>query len=195
MLVLVVSSEEEFLDLIADLSEYGIHEPNGFAPKDENGLSVCDRFSLLSADMAEEYLGVRDYKWEIITITDEHGEYEEEPVRDIDGPLRRESLYICPELRKHIYLPEDKDYPIIVMFEWGDDFDRAGSIKTRYFDWISMASGLSSHKNGETVIKQKKDLWEQTYREEFDKWCEENYQRQEADRERARHGSKDTTAP
>ena len=164
MFMCIVNSEEEYLDLIADLSRYGLHQPNLYAKDaDEDGMSVCDSFIRLSPNMAEDYLGVRDYKWEVTVETDEDGkEWEVEPLCE-EGPLNRSSLHFCPELQKYLLTPKQEDYPIFIMWEWADDFDRMGSIKTRYFDWISLAAIPYSHKDEYSILKQQAILWQDRY--------------------------------
>lgn len=142
MIICIVNSEEEYLDLIAHFSKYGKHVPNRYANADEDGMSVCDRFERLPAGIAEEYLGVRDYEWEVTIEKDENGEeWEVEPTCG-EGPLNRDTLHICPELVKdyRLLVPTAKDYPILIMWDWDEDFDRWGAVNTRYFDWISVSS-------------------------------------------------------
>jgi hypothetical protein len=171
MLICIVNSEEAYLDLIADLSKYGTHCRNQFAEPDEHGMSVCDTFRRLSPQTAEEYLGVRDYVWEVTTEVDEKGnQWESEPVCGV-GPLNRETLHICPELKKYVVTPEQEDYPVLIMWDWGDDFDRMGSIKTRYFDWISMNSIPVSREGEDSHIKKVADLWNKNHLESYREWC------------------------
>jgi hypothetical protein len=95
MLVCIVNSEKEYLDLIADLSKYGLHVLNQYANPDKDDMSVSDGFEPLPAIIAEEYLGVRDYEWKVTTVVDENGkEWEEEPCCG-DGPLDRTKLHFC----------------------------------------------------------------------------------------------------
>jgi len=172
MFICIVNSEQEYLDLIADLSRYGLHKPNPYAhDPDQEGMSVVDSFLTLPSEISEEYLGVRDYKWETTVEVDENGdEWEVEPGPGT-GPLDRSALHFCPELQENLVTPETKDYPILIMWDWGDDFDRFGAVKTRYFDWISMAEIPFSHKDGSTTVKQRAELWRERYAGKFKELC------------------------
>ena len=172
MLILTVNSEKEYLDLIADLSKYGIHEPNRYAKPDKDGMNVCDQFTKLDPGIAEEYLGVRDYKFKVTTTIDENGnEWEEEPTCG-SSPLKRKTLHFCPTLSEDLIIPQAEDYPILIMWEYDDDWDRYGSITKRYFDWISIVKIPNSHKGKGTVIRRKKMLWNKRYAKEFKEWCD-----------------------
>ena len=164
MLMCIVNSEKEYLDLIADLSKYGLHVPNQYANPDKDDMSVIDRFEKLPVVIAEEYLGVRDYEWKVTVIVDENGEeWEEEPCGGDDDHFDRTKLHFCPELQKHLVTPQAEDYPILIMWEWGDDFDRMGSIRKRYFDWVKLSDVPYSHKNGISFVKKKFTTWIERY--------------------------------
>jgi hypothetical protein len=172
MLICIVNSEEEYLDLIADLSKYGVHELNQFAEPDENGMALSDSFNRLPPHIAEEYLGVRDYKWEVTTeVGDDGREWEVEPSAG-EGPLKRETLHFCPELQNYVTTPKPEDFPILIMWEWGDDHDRCGPVKTRYFDWIGMSRIPNSHQDGSTIVKKKFDLWWKNFGDRFKEYLE-----------------------
>lgn len=166
MFICIIRSEEEYLDLIADLSRYGLHDPNVYADLDKDNMSVVDSFNRLPPSMAERWLGIRDYEKKITTEIEDGKEWEVETVRGLGDsiPLNRKKLHIGEDLREHIRIPEAKDYPILIMWDWGDDFDRCGDIKTRYFDWLSMSEIPDSHsENGKSIIKNKARLWRNRY--------------------------------
>lgn len=168
----IVESEEAYLDLIADLSKYGKHDPNGYSKPDKDGMSVCDRFRKLPPHMAEDFLGVRDYEHKVTTVVDENGvEWEEEPGCG-EGPLDREKLHICPTLAQQINIPPptEKDYPILVMWDWEDSFDRMGDIKVRWFDWQSLRKIKRISADILTPIARKHRLWNRKYRKQLEDW-------------------------
>jgi len=124
-------------------------------------MSICDKFNKLPLNIAEEYLGVRDYEFD--------PESEDESDRD-DGPLNRDTLYFCPELKDHVISPEPGDFPILIMWEWGNDFDRVGNIKTRYFDWMSMTEVPTICEENDSHIKKISDLWDKNHRADHEEW-------------------------
>jgi len=120
MSVLIVNSEEEYLDLITDLSNCGIHEPNTYSNMDEDGMSVCDRFNKLDSQTAEDYLCVRDYEYKNSIEIDKGGEEWLAESGCGAEPLKREALHICPMLKASTNtptVPEQEDYPILIMWE------------------------------------------------------------------------------
>jgi len=170
MLVLTVNSEKEYLDLIADLSKYGVHVPNQFATLDKDGMAPSDLFKLLPPEVSEEYLGVRDYKYNVTKWIDKDGtEWEDIPGYG-NGPLNRESLHFCPELIREYDLltPKEEDYPILIMWFWEDNYDRIGLLKSRYFTWVSMSKILNSSKDGITIAKAFREQWNQKFAKLFE---------------------------
>ena len=185
MLVLIVESENAYLNLIYDLNRKGRHCPNQFANPDEHGMAISDHFDTLSSEIIEEYLGVRDYKYEVKTVVDENGVEWEEETCCVGGPLKRPKMHICPELAKHTNVPPPtkKDYPILIMWRWEDDFDRF-QVKTRYFDWVSLDK-IERVKSGKrTPVSKAHSLWQARYAEKYKAIC-----RDIKERNRRKHGA------
>lgn len=145
MFICRVNSEEEYLDLIYDAFTHGVRCPNQFVPlseRDENNHDVLDKFKELPETVMYDYLGVID-NWD--------GESDPEP-------FSREKM----ELEDSSLRPSD--YPVIVFWDWYDDWDRVGSIKVRLFEWISI-SKIPSTQDGMTPFKRERLLWEENHRE------------------------------
>jgi len=174
-MIYVINSELELFDLLYDLHVYGYHEYNEFAEPDKDGLSSADKFVKLPLDAIETYFGISDFdQADAHRIeTDENGqEWEVEDIR-LDAPLDRNKMRYIEGLSEYTQ-PKEKDYPIILFFEYYDTFDRSGRIKARYFEWSSLKKSRS-HYRGKTRIKRVNDLWMKRYRKEREDLIE--YQR------------------
>lgn len=184
---LKVNSEKEYLELIHDLLVYGEHIPSGMEhrnPKykpDADGLELFDQFDTLPTDIAQEYLGVTALPLEDRgekTIVDENEEEWEETLDPLPCEFNSSTgewtfipapLFLDPEARfEH---PQESDYPIVIEWVWSDDFDRLGKIKTRMFDWFSLAALEESHSDGQTNFKRKALLWNERYKEKYQEFA------------------------
>lgn len=160
----VINNEQEYLNLIADAIEHGVHTPNQFANLDEDGMSVSDFFDYLSFDDAYEYLGFFTSSepkpgtiWE---ETDENGkEWECEKLFPDWKAEFRNTMCLYDD---NTIVPTEKDFPIFVYFNWSDDFDRFGKTSTRVFEWFSLSTIIN--------LKETKDKWDAKFKE-----LKENY--------------------
>lgn len=183
MITRLINSEEEYLELIADAIEFGIHAPNPFVEperRDEDGLSSADSFSCIPAEELYCLLGVYlsdeplpdtllkeweedDMSWE------EHASHFHKWKPEYRGKLK-----VFPD-NPYVHVPKPEDYPIIIDWFWIDDWDRMGNIKQRTFQWWSLKE---LEKKPERTIRQTRELWESKFAavlEEYAKRQEERY--------------------
>ncbi len=178
MIELIVDSEENYFDLICDLNKYGMIDHNRHIDSDKDRMSVMNKFNILPIDIIEDYLYITDFISEEKIYIKDNKEWIEETLRP-DKPLNKSKMRFIPEHEGLI--PSKKDYPILITWDWRDDLDRGGKIKTRYFDWRSINKIKNSHiRKNRSIIKAIKQLWNRRYKrkeEEFIIYCKERQDR------------------
>ncbi len=155
-----VNTLEDYKQLIYDLLAVGYPENNEFSRDiDEDGMSLLTSFTLLEPSDAIEYLG--------LDLGQNRG-YEDE--EDFDGnydewefPTSAADIKFNPSSQYEY--PEDKDFPIIIDFNYSDTFDRVGNIKVRNFLWWSIGT-LVNYKD--QSIATKKSNWDKRYMKEHE---------------------------
>lgn len=174
MITRIIHSEAEYLNLIADTLEFGVHCPNQFAKGDEDGLSAADHFDKFPVEELYQLLGVylvdEPLPDTLIKIWEEDKvEWERHADHISEWKIEyRDKLRIFSD-NPTVCTPEPKDYPIIIYWYWIDDWDRMGDIKERTFQWWSIKKLVSIPKDS---IKKTKELWETKYRALVDELAE-----------------------
>jgi hypothetical protein len=177
-LFLIIPSEAAYKQLIVDAVNCGRWRRNPYCPNpDSNGMGVSDSFEPLSSSDMVGFLGAytteqhpdtplpceNDEDWEV---------YEIQP----PGPLKTVDLKLSDE---DVDQPIAEDYPLLVMWDWTDDYDRMGSIKTRYFFWKSLVKITVSGEQ-ESEIGRLHRIWHENHGEKFRELVELYNQREAA---------------
>lgn len=197
--ILIVNSEEEYLDLIADAIDYGRHCPNQYAHKiDTRGMSLSDSFQRLSIEDVNEYTGFcnsdldpgesREYIDEEGKVWDE----EEHPVRVTrETYLQKNYKVIRKNMRlttgkydSNLLLPTKEDYPILLIWNWEDSFDRCGDITTRVFLWLPLNKVERSHIMGRSKFKRDAVAWRRRYMKQYQEFVKRQQEQLERDRKK-----------
>lgn len=144
MNTVIFNTPDEFLSYIKDLIDVGCLETNRFAEPDTNGLSICDRFRRLSISDAYQFLPLKEASADL----------DEWPEPELNEEVSDASLY-----------------PMLLMYEYYDSFDRFGNVKARYFDWVSLSQVKQSHTNGISYLRATHSLWVETYADEYKEMC------------------------
>jgi len=159
MLIFRVESEQELFDLIYDLVTYGRHQPNSFADLDEDNMSPIDSFDRIPLDMLDQTLHIIDYD------IDENGEEIIDGTLELDNKgrmkLRRDKMKFNQEYDD---FPIKEEYPILIILDWENSFDRLGDIRYRLFNWISISNIETIDNDEETRFKTTYDLWNKKYK-------------------------------
>lgn len=165
-LQLIVSSLEDYLELIRQAILLGVHCPNMYAKPDKDGMAISDYFFKLERQDAEQYLGL--IVGTTKTWSDDNYEYEEdeELTKSTILKLDPNAPYLPP-------LPED--FPIIITWWYQNDSDRLGNSGLRLFHWKS----LKNIQNSKGYLQAKYDLWNKTYAGEYQQLCEYQTKREQ----------------
>jgi hypothetical protein len=154
-----VQSEQEYLQLAADLMEFGLHQHNPYKRgPDWAKYSPVDTLTRLPID-ALCYLGLT--KWDD----------EEECEVELQVADRVEADYPAPAF---------EDYPVLVHWHWEDDQDRMGRVTMRYHYWYSEAKIPAAVQDGVSAVKQTYDLFMQHCGDGYAEWCDMTRERRSA---------------
>lgn len=170
MLVCIINSENEYLDLISGIVNVGLHRPNRFMPPDEDGMSKVDSFEKFDIYDVYKYLGAYTKERPPGSLVKSEGGFEYYEGGEFSGEEYRNRFINRENLKLHydhdqLLVPRSPDYPIIICWSWYDSFDRTGKITERLFWWES----LKSVETGASFIYDKANLWNSKYETKGDR--------------------------
>lgn len=158
----LLKNEEEYISWVADLVEYGSHEPNHFSTPNERGTHVCDRFNRYDSEDVYKHFGI--YSGEVSP----YAALEEDDDYDDSQPWDRSCLKVDHEHEDQlgIWIPQLTDYPILYSSFWYDSFDRSGDILVRNNVWFSLNGPHQRYDSVKTLY----DQWQQDHGKEKEEW-------------------------
>lgn len=162
MQAVLLNNENEYINWVADLIEYGAHVPNLYAEPNQNGTNVCDRFIRYNPEDCYKYFGIYAGIKSPYDLEDEY--HPPFPPGWTRQDLKVDHAY-ADEL-DYAWIPTPSDYPILYHSWWEDDFDRVGKVKVRQNVWFSLAG---PHLKADCV-RTKYAQWHLDHHEEHKKW-------------------------